>query len=307
MSSTIILSPGPGGAAPLVVDDPTLPAGHLRIDLPDNVATHIRRTTPLIGLSVPASEYALWHGLIGDPSSGRLPGAAFGRTFAGPGDGLPRWNTTKLNGLIDRGITVWASAKDRAPAAAYTALFDGIPAGEELFFTHHHEPVADGLDPADYRDEYRLIRQVADEHPNRDRIHIFAILEAYAARFKRLDWRPYVPTEHVDGIGFDCYWREDFDYEDPTSLIGMPALAAQEFGLRWSIPELGATTTRRGRPSWFRDVVTAAGAAGCESVGLWCTRKTIEVDGTGHALEYRPVDGPTLTAFRDLLALNRGT
>ena len=258
---------------------------------------------PRIGLSAPASVYKTWH-------DDRLPGADFGRVFAGPGDGLPTWSSLAMKGLTARGINVWASAKDRASAMAYIHLFDGIPDGIELTFTHHHEPIADSIDQRAYLAEYKVIREIADEHPNRDRIHIFPILEAHAMRFKNLDWRAFTAVagtgeRYGDGLAFDSYWREDLDYEAPESLIGMPVLAAQEFGYdRWRIAELGATTTRKGRPAWFGEVVEAAAAHGCEAIGLWCSRKTIKVKGKPVELEYRPVDEATLVAYRDLLHLN---
>lgn len=260
---------------------------------------------PRIGLSAKATEYKTWH-------DDKLPGADFGRVFNGPGEGLPSWSSLAMKGLTARGINVWASAKDRASAVAYNRLFDGIPAGVDLTFTHHHEPIADGVDPGDYVAEYKLICKVADDHPNRARIHVFSVLEAHAMRFKALDWRAFTAVDwrtgaqYADGIAFDSYWREDLDYEAPESLIGMPVLAAREFGYgRWRLAELGATTTRKGRAKWFAEVVDAAGANGCEAIGLWCSRKTIQAKGKPVELDYRPVDAQTLEVWRSLLQLAR--
>lgn len=294
-----------------------LPDGHLptltwptedeiRLQLPPTDPSPIALPgVPRVGLSTKAEEYKTWH-------DDQLPGADFGRVFAGPGSALPSWSSLAMKGLTARGINVWASAKDRASAVAYTRLFDGIPDGIELTFTHHHEPIADGIDPDDYLAEYKLIREVADDHPKRARIHIFPVLEAHAMRFKRLDWRAFTAVDnrtgeqYADGIAFDSYWREDLDYEVPESLIGMPVLAAQEFGYgRWRLAELGASTSRKGRAKWFSDVVNVAGAHGCEAIGLWCSRKTIMQKGQSVQLDYRPVDAPTLAIWRALLELNQ--
>ena len=288
-----------GNQRPYTLD--TRRPGTVHIDVPTAGPGGVRPVyrRPRIGLSAKTAEYR-WHD--------KLPGAAFGRAFAGPGDGLLDWKSPAVTGLTSRGITAWVSAKDRAPAAAYRRQFDGIPAGTELWITHHHEPIADGTDPHAYDDEYRLIRQVADDHPNRARIRIMSILEAYAARFKRLDWAAYLAVEHVDAIAFDCYWREDMDYEAPESLIGMPALVAAEYGMPWHIAELGASTSCEGRDRWYPEVVDAAALQGCQSIGLWCSRKTIQDKQDRQVeLEYRPVDAPTAAAFRELLAGNETT
>jgi hypothetical protein len=296
VTTSIILSAGRDGQAPYVVDDPSLPAGQIRVDLPVDAAVRPGPAgPPKIGLSVGVGEYPTWHDL-------RLPGAAFGRAFSQPGDGLPSWTSPAVKGLTSRRITVWASAKDRAKGSHYERLFDGVPADAELIITHHHEPIADGIDPAAYDAEYRMIRSVADGHTNRPRIHIFSVLEAHAMRFKELDWRRYVAAAHVDGVGFDVYLREDL-WEAPESAIGMCALAADEFGLaRRSLTEFGASTKYPDRGAWIRDGVAAADLAGFESVGLWASKRTFK----GKPLDYRPTDQPTLTAFRDLLALNTG-
>lgn len=279
-----------------IVLDPDVPAGQVRLELhdaqPDPVVLPTDWTViPRIGLSPTPAEYAKWHDTI--------PGADHARVFYEPDDPAPSFKDKNLRFLIARGINPSVSTKRPSTEAELVAEFDGIPDGISYERIHHHERVADG--GADEQAKaYKLIRQVADDHPRRAQITITTVLELYGARFKDLDWRAFVLPEYADTLSWDCYWGEDLAWEDPYSLLGLPAASADEFGMPWEISEVGASTSRPNRGRWIANVVDAAAFHGCHAVGLWCAKRTFK----GKPLDYRPTDPATLKVYRQLVGMN---
>ncbi len=234
-------------------------------------------TGPSIGLSPAPDEREKWHRL--------LPGAAWARVFYPPGKGLPDFGHPVMAWYANRGVTVHASAKDPGTAEQLRAEFDSIPDGVTYKRTYHHEPQGDGLDPAVYADQWRLLRQVRDDHPARDRILLVEAHNLWAARYRRDDWRIF-HTPYADRIGWDVYWPEVLPYEHPASTLGLPIRSLTEVGmLDWELTELGASHTRLGRARWLVDVVDLAAVYGCKAVGLWCSARVAD----GKLYDYRPV------------------
>lgn len=301
MTSSIILSAGPDGHAPYVVDDPSLMPGQIRIDVPSN--TRVRRDppiAPLIGLSPAPAEQIRWHNA--------LPGAHASRVFYGRGKGQPKMTDKPIAELLKRGITPHVSTKDPATVAELVAEFDAIPAGHRYKRTFWHERQGDSIDPAWCLAQDKLIRQVRDDHPRREDITLVGVHNLHASRFKTdRDWREYVSTD-VDRLGWDIYLDERFDWEAPEAVLGLPVHSLAEFGyVDWEITELGASKTRPARGLWLHAVVDSAADYGCSEVMLWCSRKTIQdKQGRDIELDYRPTDSVTLVAFLDLVALNAG-
>lgn len=249
---------------------------------------------PLIGLNVTPREYGRWHP--------RLPGAAFCRVFSPRGSGLPKWSATAITSLPP-GCIPHVSFKDRVAPADLSAWFTDLPtAVPEVWVTHHHEPEPD-VDPDAWRTYWRTLRRVRDDNPHAARIRLVNIHTLWPSRHKHgVNWRTWMLPGVADVDGWDCYRDTTFDaYEPVESALALPWQAANEFGTPWSIPELGATLCTwdglgDGRAAWFRAAAAYARTYGCEAIGLWCSGNT-----TG-TLDYRPVDGPTLTTWRALLA-----
>lgn len=301
MNTSIIVSAGPGGQAPYVVADQTLPSGQIRIDIPHpGVVRRDPPIAPLIGLSPTPAEHSRWHDV--------LPGAHSGRVFYKHGKGQPRMADSAIAGLYKRGITPHVSTKDPATSAQLIAEFNAIPDGHRYKRSYWHERQGDDVDPAMCLAQDKLLRQVRDDHPRGEDITLVGVHNAWAARFKdRRDWREYVSTD-MDRIGWDIYLDERFAWEAPESALGLPIHSLAEFGyVDWEITELGASQTRIQRSLWIPAVVDAAAAYGCDEVILWCAKKTIQdKQGRDVVLDYRPTDTPTLLAYRDLIDLNAG-
>jgi hypothetical protein len=295
MSMSVTIDTGTNKKQFLVLD-PDAPAGQVRIELHDSAPSPVVVPTdwtviPRIGLSPSPAEQDRWHT--------DLPGADHARVFYGPDDAAPSFKDKTLRFLVDRGINPSVSTKRPSTAAELVAEFDGIPDDVSYERIHHHERVADG--GADEQAKaYKLIREVADDHPKRAQITIKTVLELYGARFKRLDWRAFVLPQYADTLSWDCYWGEELAWEDPYSLLGLPASSAAEFGMPWDLSELGASTTRPRRGQWIANVVDAAAFHGCHAVGLWCSKRTFK----GKPLDYRPVDAATQDVYRALLGMN---
>ncbi len=255
-------------------------------------------TGPLIGLTCDPAEYTHWYP--------QLAGAAFARVFGAPGRGIPSWKTSAAMKLLPHDTIRHVSWKDPVPAAILREHLDAKPAGAPEWLTWHHEPENDGLDLSLWHNYWTTIRHVVDNHREAPNITLVAIHGLWPSRHRPgVDWREWMLPGLADVDGWDCYRDTTYDaYEPPESLLALPWQAAAEFGMRWSVPELGATRCTwdhdgTGRADWFQTVLAYAADHGADAVGLWCAS-----DQTGK-LDYRPTDPATVGVWRTMLASNQ--
>lgn len=249
-----------------------------------------------VGVDVNPAEYQTWWP--------QFPAATYTRVFIPPGGGSPTWNRPAITKLPAQVTRVGVSWKDAVPVKDVVAFCDHIPAGLSVDLTWRHEPEPDW--PLDqFRTGWRQIAGALDGHPNADRIRLVNIHTLWASRHKpSVDWRawmlPGLPVDVVEA--WDCYRDMKYDaYEPPESLLGLPYLAAAEFGARWAIPELGGSrctwdTSGVSRAAWYLDCADFAAGHDCETLGLWCSGAQTE-----SSLDYRPRDKPTLAAWQAIL------
>lgn len=248
-----------------------------------------------VGVDVKPLEYATWFR--------QFPHATYSRVFIPIGGGPPTWGRQAIDLLPASVTTVGVSWKDAVPVASVVAFADRVPAGMSVDLTWRHEPEPD-WPLAPFRTGWKQIRAALDGHPNRARIRLVNIHTLWASRHKAgIDWRAWMLPGVADVEGWDVYRDTTFDcYEPPESILGLPMLAAAQFGTRWMLPELGATrctwdTTGAARGKWFLDCADFAGRHGCETIGLWCSNAQTE-----SSLDYRPADKPTAAAWQTIMA-----
>lgn len=282
MDLTVTVDAGGGpAAATLAVPDPPGPP---------------RPARPMVvGLNVAPEAYGEWFP--------KLPTPAFSRVFSPPGSGLPDPRGTKI-AKLPAGTIPHASHKDAVAMKTVDAYWSAWPAGRKLWWTYRHEAEPD-VDNAAYLRYWTELRRLRDGHPRAADITLVNIHTLYASRWKAtVDWRAWMLPDVADVEGWDCYPPTNFKtYEPPESMLGLPIQAAAEFGTRWSLPELGTTrrafdSTGQARADWFTLALRLADAAGCEAVGLWCSKETVD----GKLLDFRPTDPVTFTAWRVAMA-----
>lgn len=245
----------------------------------------LRRPAQL-GLNVTPAEYDDWFGM--------LPRPDFVRVFAKAGAGLPSLTGRAMT--LPAGVIPHVSHKDQVPLdelyAWWTEWAQRNPVGE-LWWTYHHEPEPD-IDRIKYHTYWRTLRVCRDSHHASGRITLVNIHTLYASRFKpEIDWRLWLLPGVADVEGWDVY-APTGSLEPAESLLGIPIASAEEFGCRWSIPELGAKPVRSdpgdlARTGWYRRVVRRALDHGAEAIGLWCSG------------DYRPHSTVLVQGFADML------
>ena len=264
------------------------------LSLPDPAAAAAARPM-LVGLNVAPDSYADW--------LPRLPTPAFTRVFFPPKAGLSSVKSAAIAKLPAATIP-HISHKDAVAMKTVDAYWSAWPAGRKLWWTYRHEAEPD-VDNAGYVRYWTELRRLRDGHPRAADITLVNIHTLYASRWKTtVDWRAWMLPDVADVEGWDCYPPTNFKtYEPPESMLGLPIQAAAEFGTRWSLPELGTTrrafdSTGQARADWFTLALRLADAAGCEAVGLWCSKETVD----GKLLDFRPTDPVTFAAWRVAMA-----
>lgn len=294
MTSIQIVGLGAGAGASMTDD------GTLTITLPENPRLEVAAVPPpqrrplRIGYHPNPAEYDTWYG--------RLPRPYFSRVFYPPGKGLPAWGGNAITGMPD-GTIRHVSFKDRVPPLALTSFFDSIPDDvEQVWVTWHHEGDINWAGDIDgYTNYWKMLRQVADGHPNRPRIVLVNVHTQYASRYKRqaMDWRRFMLPDYADVDSWDCYRPATPDvYEAPETLLGLATAAQREFRVRIHITEYGTHPTSwdtdgTAQALWYRESVKVMADAGVEAVGFWCN-----VDGV---YEYRPTKPKVLAEWRSLI------
>jgi hypothetical protein len=247
----------------------------------------------LVGLNIAPPEYG--------QHAHAFPGVGVARVFGAPGKGVPAWTSAAMMGL-PAGAIPHVSFKDwpSMPASMLLPWLDAIPADRRVWLTYHHEPEGD-MDPGLYRSRWAQLREIADGHHARPRVTLVSIQTLYPARRKALGaWRDWWAPA-ADVMGWDCYSETTFDcYEPAPSLLGLPAAAAAEAGVRWMVPELGAVratwdTDGRARAAWIAECVAYLRAHGCEAVSWWCAAGS---NGKSYHLD----DPASAAAWRDVIA-----
>jgi hypothetical protein len=237
-----------------------------------------------------------------------FPRAAFCRTFAGPGQGLP-----KLGGAP---WPEWASYKDPVQPAALNAWLDRVT--RPTILTYRHERDNDPGEAnqskaarADFFARWRDLYQIVCEHRNRPLVQAIPIQTLQWTEAKSGssaikgdgDWRTW--TVGVgDGVGWDCYvgsWEPK--YPDPERWLRIPIESAEGSGRRLWLPELGSVLlggdTGAGRAAWIRDVLAVLRENNCAGAAWWCA---IGKPGTkGEIRDFHLADQPSAAAWREAI------
>lgn len=253
-----------------------------------------------IGVDVAPSQYATWWP--------KFPAASYTRVFVPPGGGGPTWARPAITRLPDHVTTIGISWKDAVPVKDVVAFVDRIPDGVSVDLTWRHEPEPDW--PLDqFRTGWKQLRAAVDVHLNRARIRLVNIHTLWASRHRpSVDWRAWMLPGIADVESWDCYRDTKYDaYEPAESLLGLPCLAAAEFGTRWAVAEFGGTrctwdASGMSRGQWYLDNAGFAVRYGCETFALWCSGSQTE-----SSLDYRPTDKPTLAAWQAITVSPPGT
>lgn len=202
------------------------------------------------------------------------PGTGTARIFVGKGKPIPTWDGPVLGPLVAAGVkVVHLSVKD-PDWPAVRRLIDAKPAGLLLILTFGHEPeqgTKEGDLPIDqWRARWAELVALLADHPARGELLLVPV-------YTRVWWernagdRRWMLDLPVDAIGWDIYSSALDRYRTPDDLLTIPRAVAEQTGLPYLVPELGAVRIASdkdgsGQQGWMRamvDAVKGDGALTC--------------------------------------------
>lgn len=201
--------------------------------------------------------------------------------------------------------------------AALRRFFTGAPTGYDVYWSYLHEPednVQRGEFAAStYRAAWERISRIAAERAN-TRLRSTLILQCYTLNpASGRDWHDfYAGAAAQSMIAFDCYNHagKKGGYGDPAKIF-KPILDWQQTpeGSRipWGIAEVGSTLSPQDpsgtqRAAWLRSVASFLAGQHAADPKRAVFGIYFDSAGGGKGTDYRLLDGPSQTAWRDVVS-----